>query len=135
MKTLREILFARHQNTAPKLDAIRHEVVNAEFHGRDFAAVILNWPITFWRELILPSRRIWAGLATVWILIFAVNYSTRDHSSATTTKMVAPEMMSFGEQQRLLNELLADRSLPVDIQRPKTFSPKPRTETAKFLTA
>ena len=37
-------------------------------------------------------------------------------------------MMSFQEQQKLVNELLADRSLPVDTDRPKTFSPRPRSE-------
>lgn len=135
MKTPREILLERHQSAAPKLDAIRREILNAEFRRDNFVAAISNWPILLWRELILPSRRIWSSLATIWILIFIFNFLQRDHSQMATATASVPEMMSFGEQQKLLNELLADRSLPMDTERPKTFSPKPRTEAAELLTA
>jgi len=44
-------------------------------------------------------------------------------------------MMTFRDQQKMLNELFADRTLPAEAERPRIFSPKPRTETTKLLTA
>jgi hypothetical protein len=136
MRAPREILFERHRAVAPKLDAIRRESVGqASSLSQNQESETGKMPVLLliWRELIFPCRRIWAGLATIWILILAVNFSMRDPSQTAMTKAFAPEMMSFNEQQKLLNELLADRSLPMDSERPKTFSPKPRTETSEFL--
>jgi hypothetical protein len=129
MKTPREILFARHQNAAPKLDAIRREVLNAEFQGEDKTPFYLNLPLMFWRELIFPCRRIWAGLAAVWILIFAVNFSLRDNSQTIAMKSSpSPEMiLTFGQQERLLAELIGPDETRV-AEPPKTFFPRPSSE-------
>jgi hypothetical protein len=144
MKTPRDILFASHQAAAPKLDAIRHEVLKAGLReGRRVAvpkfrvADAATLTILIWRELIFPCRRIWTGLAAVWILIFIVNFSQHDGSQTAKMKpSPSPEvMMTFRDQQKLLDELLADCSLPMDVERPRIFSPKPRTETMKLLTA
>jgi hypothetical protein len=145
MKTPRDILFARHQSTAPKLDAIRHEFVtelnNQATKEQSRPASLVTWFLggskQLWLELIWPCRRIWTGLAAVWILIFIVNVSQRDGSQTVIAKSTpSPEvMMAFRDQQKLLNELLADRSLPADAERPRIFSPKPRTETTELLIA
>jgi hypothetical protein len=145
MNTPREILFARHQAATPKLDVIRHSVV-AELNDKEtkeqsflmaLVALFRGCSNKLWLELVWPSRRIWTGLAAVWILIFIVNISQRDGSRAMMAKSTPPVdvMLTFGEQQKLLNELFADRSMPMDASRPRIFSPKPRTETAKCLTA
>jgi hypothetical protein len=136
MKTPREILLAQHRAVEPKLDAIRHAVVAEELNNQGtkkqswhqfLFAWFLGCSNLFWRELILPSRRIWAGLAAVWLVIAVVNVAGRDHSPAGNISS-APVMMSLREQQRWMNELFADRSLSVDTEPPKAFSPKPRTE-------
>lgn len=135
MKTPREILLDRHRAAETRLDAIRRTVVSdlnnqatkEQSLDRSFVVAFLRCSKTFWRELILPSRRIWAGLAAVWMAIFAINAAQRDASPVVNVS-AAPVMMSIGEQQRMLNELFADRSLPSDVDRPKLFSPKPRTE-------
>jgi hypothetical protein len=146
MKTPRDILFARHQDAVPKLDAIRQSTVAAvcdrrtsadyaqERRSQTAATAVLR---TLWRELIFPCRRIWAGLAAIWILIFIVNFPQRDSSQTMITKSSpSPEiMMTFRDQQKLLDELLADRSIPTDAERPRIFSPKPRTEIRELLTA
>ena len=146
MKTPRDILFARYQAAVTKLDAIRQSTVATvcdcrasandahERRSQTAAAKILR---TLWHELIFPSRRIWTGLAAIWILIFIVNFSQRDGSQTMMAKSVptAEMMTTFRDQQNLLNELLADRSLPMDAERPRIFSPKPRTETTELLTA
>jgi hypothetical protein len=145
MKTPREILLARHQAAIPQLDAIRQSVV-AELNRpatrkQNFLASLVaglrDGSNPLWRELVWPCRRIWTGLAVIWILIFAVNFSQRDRTPATLAKSTptAGMMMTFRDQQKMLNELFADRSLPAEAERPRIFSPKPRTETTKLLTA
>ena len=144
MKTSREILFARHKVAAPKLDAIRHKVVRELNHQ---ATKGKNWPASLvasllgcsnqcWEELIWPCRRIWSGLAAVWVLLFIVNFSQHDGSQTVAAKSSPTiEMMTtFRDQERLLNELLADRSLPAEAERPRIYLPKPRTERAVVLT-
>ncbi len=145
MKTPRDILFARHQAAAPKLDAIRREVVAGLNHQDTktpsflpgFVSLCLGGSNKLWLELIWPCRRIWTGLAAIWILIFIVNVSLHDGSQTMMAKSSpTPEMtMTFREQQKWLDELLADRSIPTDAERPRFFSPKPRTETTELLTA
>ena len=144
MKTPRDILFARHQAAAPKLDALRREVVRElnnkatkeQSRPASLVASFLGCSNKFWLELIWPCRRIWSGLAAVWILLFIVNFSQHDGSRVVIAKSTTMGMMTtFRDQQKLLNELFADRSVPVEAERPRIFSPKPRTETMKLLTA
>lgn len=145
MKMLRDILFIRHQAAEPKLDAIRREVVARLNHqdtkAQSWSTILVSWCLggsnKLWLELVLPCRRIWTGLAVAWILIFIVNVSQHDGTQAVIAKSSPPMemMMTFRDQQKLLNELLADHSLPADAERPRIFLPKPRTETMKLLTA
>jgi hypothetical protein len=137
MKTPREILLAQHRAAIPKLDAVRQSAIAAVTGAQQpRPAVRTNLFQMLWRELILPSRRTWAGLATVWVLLIAVNLVLRDQSPATGAKPVTiAAMINYGEQQKFLNELFADRSPAIDADRPKVFSPKPRTEAFRFLTA
>jgi hypothetical protein len=138
MKTPREILLARHHAADSKLDVIRRAVVHdlnnkdakTQSWGDGFVSLFLRCLSTPWRELVLPSRRIWTGLAAVWGLVFIVNFSQRDTVSGVTGKPVssAPVMMSWQVQQRLMNEVLADRVTPPEADRPRNAVPKPRTE-------
>src|ERR1044071_2720788 len=88
MKTPREILLERHQTVVPKLDSIRNGIVTelnrqdtkAQSYLSGFVSLCLGGSKNLWMELVLPSRRIWASLAVVWILIFLVNFSQRDRS-------------------------------------------------------
>ena len=142
MKTPRDILFARHQAAAPKLDAVRRSVVaglnnegTKEQSQRPFlVAWLLGCSDKIWQELFLPSRRIWSGLAAGWKLILAIILVQHDSSPAGKLT-AAPAMMSFREQQRWMNELFADRTPTVEAEPPKTFSPKPRTENHQPLIA
>jgi hypothetical protein len=143
MKTPREMLFARHQAAAPKLDAIRRETVSGLNHqdtkAQSWSADLVSWCLggsnQIWRELIWPCRRIWSGLAAVWILLFIVNFLQRDASQAGLAKSVpsAAMLMTFRDQQKLLNELFADRSLPAEAEPPRIFLPKPRTQIMELL--
>jgi hypothetical protein len=136
MKTPREILLERHRTITPKLNAIRRESVGRvsslsqtfKIKGSE-----TGWkPVLrlLWRELILPSHRIWTGLAAIWVLILAVNFSLRDNSQSTAANSLAssPEiMMTYQQQERLLAELM-DSSEPQVAEPPKTFNPRPKTQ-------
>jgi hypothetical protein len=146
MKTPREILFARHQAAAPKLDAVRRSVVeglnNEDAKTHSFLSSFVPWCLgcsnKIWWELIWPCRRIGTGLAAVWLLIFIVNFSQRDPVSSATGRPVHAQavMMSWQVQQRWMNELLADRSAtPPEADRPKSVPLKPRTENNEMMTA
>ncbi len=135
MKTPREILLARHQAADPKLDAIRQSAVAAvSTRGCDrrpasptmAAAAILK---TLWHELIFPSRRIWAGLATAWLFIVAANMSMRDHSSAATPQVV----MSLPQQERLLAEL-SGPGIPAIAEPQKSYTPRPSSRRLREIT-
>ena len=142
MKTPREILLNRHHAAGPKLNAIRQSVVTAVHDRRTWsqeevqrqpeAAVAAIWRM-LWQELILPSRQIWAGLAAVWVVILVVNLAQRDQAAVGGVPS-APMVMSVGEQQRWLNQLFADRMPAADLEQPKTYSPKPRTEITELFT-
>jgi hypothetical protein len=134
MKTPREILLARHKAVEPKLDDIRRQVMG-ELNNKDpktqsFSGSLVSWamscPNAIWRELIWPARRVWAGLAAVWLLILAANFSMRDHSEIKVAKSApSPEViMAFRQQQQLLNELIGADDSPV-AEAPKTYSPRP----------
>jgi hypothetical protein len=139
MKTPREILLNRHRSAAPKLDAIRREVmkVAADVNRRKqpvreltFAAALANAIRLSFLELIWPCRRIWTGLAAVWILIFIFNFSQRDPSElmARKTPPPSPEMiLTFRQQEKLLAELMGPNE-PQAAAPPKPFLPQPRSE-------
>ncbi|HKW31176.1 MAG TPA: hypothetical protein VJT54_17765 [Verrucomicrobiae bacterium] len=94
-----------------------------------FAATLGNAVRLPFRELIWPCRRIWMGLAAVWVVILAVNFSAHD------TELVAgksppptPEMiLTFRQQERLLAELIGPNEPRVAVP-PKPFSPRPSSE-------
>jgi hypothetical protein len=138
MKTPREILLEQHRAAVPRLDAIRREVVR-ELNNEDaktqsfpssFAPLRLCCSNKIWLELIWPCRRIWAGLAATWILIFAFNFSQRDPAERMARKSPPPSsemMLTFTQQQRLLAELIGPNE-PQAVEPPKTFSPRPSSE-------
>jgi hypothetical protein len=84
-----------------------------------------------------PHPVAWAGLAAAWILIFAVNYSSRDTQPVVAEKIATPSpevVAELREQQRLFVEL-AGVNDSTDFDRQKTFVPRPRSERVEFLTA
>ncbi len=135
MKTPKEILFARHRPAESKLDAIRQEAVAAVCDQRDTetrspgVAVRRQSETSWWRQLVWPGPQAWAGLAAVWILIFALKIATHDQSHAFAKKSpVPPEAIAELRQQQLLFAELIGWREPVDPEPPKSNSPKPRSE-------
>jgi hypothetical protein len=139
-------LLKRHQGAAPKLDAIRREVVEvaADVNRRKqpvreltFAAALANAIKVLFQELVWPCRRTWAGLAAVWVALLIFNVSQRDQSELAARKLPPPSpeaILAWRQQERLLAELIGP-STPGDAERRKIFLPKPRTENTEFLAA
>lgn len=138
MKTPRDILLAQHRAAEPKLDAIRRAVVVAELNNQvtkeqGWAQNLVPWFLgcsnLIWSELIWPSRRIWAGLAAVWVVIAIVNVSQRDNSSPVMAQSApSPQMMlSLRQQERLLAELIGPSDALV-AEPLKAVLPRPRSE-------
>jgi hypothetical protein len=85
--------------------------------------------------LLWPHPKAWAGLAMVWILIFTVNFSTRDKTPVVAEKVTppSPEVVAELRQQKLL---FAELIGPAETQladRQKRFLPRPRSERAEIL--
>ena len=111
MKTPREILLKRHQSVEPKLDRMWAENLTTELHSSATPArenVFLTAVLTLWRELFLPSRRIWAGLACAW----RVGASPHDRA----------------EQRQMLAQLIGPLAEPTYTQ--KRTAPGPRSDRA-----
>jgi len=145
MKSPRDILLKQHRAAAPKLDAIRREVIR-ELNNQvtkeqswpaSLVTAILGCSNKCWGELVWPCRRIWAGLVAAWVLLLIVNLSQRDGAQSVMLKSPATmEMMTtFHDQEKILNDLLVDRSLPAEAERPRIYLPKPRTDNMKVSTA
>ncbi len=81
-----------------------------------------------------PHPKAWAGLAAIWIFIFTVNFSARDTSPKLAIKVLPPTpevLVELKQQQRLFAELMGNHET-VDADRPRIFSPKPRSEWTKI---
>ena len=80
--------------------------------------------------ILWPHPKAWAGLAAIWILILAVDFSIRDKSPVVADKSgpPSPEVVAeLKQQQRMLAELIGSRE-PGDADRSKLLAPQPRSE-------
>ena len=83
-----------------------------------------------WHELIVPARRVWAGLAAVWLLILLANLrldAGAPRMTATNSGHSADFMMALREQEQAMAEWTG-RSESKAVEPPKPFLPQPRSE-------
>ena len=155
MKTPREILFARHLPTEPKLDAVRRAALaSASGTGalasrseagapacspasegacetRDRRGRLPHYLMAA-REFFLRPRLAWGALAVAWLVIVALNFATPETSApgsalATATSPASPEtLQALREQKRLFTELVGGAQAH-DAETPR-FIPRPRSE-------
>ncbi|MDB6108607.1 MAG: hypothetical protein JWR69_357 [Pedosphaera sp.] len=136
MKTPREILLKRHAPVETKLDALRQkvlgehaEVATASGSRESRPALNLSFVVRkLWQELIWPCRRIWLGMAAVWLVIAVLNLSpdkTFTLASAETAMPNRETLMALREQRRLLVQLL--EPITPEIALPAVVPP-PRSE-------
>jgi hypothetical protein len=140
MKTPREILLKHHRSAEPKLDQMWDESLAPELQsgrahtreastGRENLLLAAGWKL--WRELVLPSRRIWAGLACAWIVIAVLNLASSEPATdvvSQTKPRSSEELRALIEQRQMLAQLIGPISEPAYTQ--KRSSPGPRSERA-----
>jgi len=84
--------------------------------------------------LLWPHPKAWAGLAAAWILIFAVDFSTRDTTPFVAEKTAPPSpevIVELKQQQRMLAELIgAGQAREAEVPR---FLPQPRSERVEIM--
>jgi hypothetical protein len=143
MKTPREILLDRHRPAGPKLDAVRETALAAAFPGAERDAkqpVEIRAPFAIrvahvlWRELFLPCRRIWAGLAAVWLVILILNMPDGEKHAQLAQVASPPDrevLAVLREQREMLAQFIEPMVLSPAI-RPKT--PGPRGELVQTIT-
>jgi hypothetical protein len=98
------------------------------FHG----AASTN-ALAWWQQWLWPSPVAWAGLACVWLMIFALNFaarpSAREREMAGRTPSRSPQEIAvvLAQQRRELAQLLGLATAPsVAVRRPDP--PGPRSE-------
>jgi hypothetical protein len=127
MKTPREILLKQHKPANTRLDAIRRTVIACEF--RPDVPLPIRCGLKLWRELVVPCRHAWGGLAAIWLVIMAVNLGMRDGSTqvANASQTSRELQMAMWEQQRLVAELI-EPSKPAVAVPPKRNTNQPRSD-------
>jgi hypothetical protein len=112
MKTPRELLLEKHRAVEPKLEAIRESVLaNAPPSAANRARPMfpVRAALRCWEELVVPCRRIWAGLAVMWAVIFVFKFAAADTPSASAKRsepVNAQVIMALREQKQLLQQLM-----------------------------
>ena len=87
-----------------------------------------------WHELIWPCRRIWVGLAPVWLALLVFNVAHSDRGQIVTAKSTMPpgEMrLAHQEQQRILAEIIGPTppaSPASPAEPPRRSNHQPRSE-------
>ena len=86
--------------------------------------------------LLWPSPRAWAGLAAVWLVMLAVNFSTRDQATALAAHSAGPPspdtVRVLKQQEQLLAELV-ERDETRGADKSKAVPPRPHTERRNEL--
>lgn len=123
MKTPRDILLQRHQPAAPKLDAIREAVIAdsalAPTSGKPATPSPVREPffVQLWRELFWSCRRVWGGLAAIWIALLVIGSATSDSrpSVAASAPQSRDWKMALQVQRQLTRQLLEQDSAPAAV--------------------
>ena len=117
MKNPKEILFEKHQNAAPKLDAIRAAVVERI----DAAPVRATFS---WHEFLRPLRWHLAGMSAAWVVVLLLHHEPSPVGLAAVTPGDAPTpqqvLAGLRENRLLLLSLLQtseDADAPVAPER------------------
>jgi hypothetical protein len=140
MKTPRQILLARHPAVEPKLDRIRRAAVQVAadvnrrspaHHEFTFTATVSCALASLYRELIWPCRKIWAGLAAVWLVLLSVNFALREPLPAIGARRASPESSQLEAMFQLREQMLAQLIGPIqklELVRPRLAVPQPRSQ-------
>ena len=97
--------------------------------GRPAWRAFLYWFVDWGKDMVWPCRRIWAGLATVWVVLLGVNLTQHDPGQTEAMKtQPSPEMVrAYLAREGFLVELSRPARKP-EAKRPKPSATEPRSE-------
>ena len=111
MKTPRELILERHRSAETRLQTMDAEQLAsyaresaAQDHRRSSFSLAYAAG-KFWRESLWPWRRIWIGLAAVWVVCLALDLATRETIPMALVQTIRPTpevLAAFREQARLM---------------------------------
>ena len=136
MKTLREVLFERHEAVEPKLGGIREQVI-AGLAGATAAkaSVQPSSRADGWRQFVWSLRWHVAAMGAAWLLVFVLNIDHTPSPARTVAAQLAPSpqqwMTALRENQRQLSDWLTSADFEPAAEPPK-LAPSPRSETSRF---
>jgi hypothetical protein len=126
--------FEKHLQSRP-LRSIPHEwragILQQATAARHSSFVIRH---SFLSTILWPHPKAWAGLAAVWVLIFALRLASQDKlpQMAQTTSPASQQIaVNLKEQQQILAELMGTSGATPEIDQPKRFVPQPHSELRK----
>ena len=99
MKTPREILLKRHREAEPRLDEVRRKALAVVTASSSAEASETGWDsgvlirVAFkkaWMELIWPSRRAWAGMGVLWLVVGVANLEMKNSKQGVLSARSAP---------------------------------------------
>ena len=150
MKTLREVLLARHQAAGPKLDALRERVI--EHLSLDRSSAAEPWSQTAGEPpptalALAPGLRqfLWslrwhvAGLSAAWVVILVLSIGDGPRLAqmgGNKSEMPSPlqSLAALRESHRQLRELLEAPAKEPTPERPKP-TPTPQSQLRPLSTA
>jgi hypothetical protein len=117
MKNPRDILLNRYRAAEPKLDRLRHEVIDqevrrAQMPDEDLPSIVQSpgdWLVVLWQQALRPWRPAWMGLAAAWALILCLHLAANGGGTAAPaqpTRLAPAAVAELQEQLRLRAELL-----------------------------
>jgi hypothetical protein len=134
MKTLREVLFEKHQAAEPRLDAIREQVVAGLNPDGSTEAPVRSkraagdWQsgAPGWRQFLWSLRWHLAGVSAIWMVALLLNVDSTPELTQDAPRQEAPSPQQFlaglRESQRQLRELT---EAPAAQPAPEAPEPKP----------
>jgi hypothetical protein len=117
------------------LSAVAADVNRRQNNRQEPTATATGW--SWLSNLLWPHPKAWAGLAAVWIFIFALNFSMREKAPVIAGKSAPPSPETVAElrqQQKMLAELIGPAEWRV-ADRQRVLSPQPRSARADILAA
>jgi hypothetical protein len=133
MKTPRELILERHRAAQAHLDEIRARAIDEALapspSATESVTAPTGWLASFWREVVLPGRWAWSGMAAAWAVIVVLQGSSSIEVSVPSQRAErsSPDVLALLKEQHLLRIELLDG--PAAVSMDNRQAPGPKSES------